>query len=220
MIGQGLKAHCPRCNMETPCLLRERVGQDGLKEFYLECSFCKKEVPWEELGQENIWHRKAQKAAQMGKVFFVVKGEPVPQGRPRFASVQGRFVHAYDPQKSVIYKNLIKWHIRQFQMEYPSIPELKSNIFLELKIFRPIPASFSKRKRQLIAEGMLFPNTKPDTDNYVKTVLDAANGMLFKDDSAVIGILARKYYSDNPRIEVMLCETKDNFLFGLSEIEI
>ena len=202
MIRQGIKIYCPHCKTDTHCVIKERKGQDEIKEMYVECLSCKKEVPWTELQQENQWYRKTQEAAQAGKVFVVVKGEPVPQGRPRFASVQGRFVHAYDPKKSVTYKNLIKWHIRQFQMQYPSVPELKENIFLELNVFRPIPASFTKKKRQLIADNKLFPNTKPDTDNYVKTVLDAANGMLFKDDSAVIGILARKYYSDAPRIEV------------------
>ena len=69
--------------------------------------------------------------------------------------------------------------------------------------------AFSKKKRQEIREGKLYPVTKPDTDNYVKTVLDAANEIAFKDDSAVIGILARKYYSDIPRIEVALFEVED-----------
>lgn len=33
-----------------------------------------------------------------------IPGEPVPQGRPRFAS-RGKFVSTYDPPKSKAYKN-------------------------------------------------------------------------------------------------------------------
>ena len=213
MIGQGLTAFCPRCGKEEPCVLRERVNDKGFNEYYLDCHLCYNKFTNSDIDQENKWYQKEQEMARENGIFLVVKGEPVPQGRPRFASVKGKFIHAYDPRESVNYKNLIKWHIRQFQTKYPNVPLLKENIFFELKVFRPIPASFSKKKRELIAQNKLFPNTKPDTDNYVKIVLDASNGMLFKDDSAVIGILARKYYSDNPRIEISLFEIQDeNFL--------
>lgn len=205
---------CPRCERVHNCVMRERDTADGFKEFYLECYLCKHRFVSPEIERENIWYRKEQEMAKRNGIYLVVKGEPVPQGRPRFASVQGRFIHAYDPRESVTYKNLIKWHIRRFQNQYPKVPLLTENIFMDLKIFRQIPTSFSKKKRELIKEGKLFPNTKPDTDNYVKTILDAANGMLFKDDSAVIGILARKYYSDTPRIEAAFyqVENLDNFV--------
>lgn len=209
MIGQGLKAVCPCCETLRPCIMRERKGKDGFKEYYLQCYICKHTFTNAELEQENEWYRKEQELAARDSVFLVVKGEPVPQGRPRFASVKGRFVHAYDPKDSVVYKNLIKWHIRQFQNQYPQVPVLQENIIFSLKIFRSMPASFSKKKRQMVKDGLLFPNMKPDTDNYVKTVLDACNGMLFRDDSAVIGIFARKYYSDAPRIEATFLEMKD-----------
>ncbi|MBF1326561.1 MAG: RusA family crossover junction endodeoxyribonuclease, partial [Megasphaera micronuciformis] len=41
-------------------------------------------------------------------------------------------------------------------------------------------------------------------DNYVKGVLDALNGTVLKDDSVVCEIFARKFYSERPRIEVVL----------------
>lgn len=41
------------------------------------------------------------------EIKFIVPGQPVPQGRPRFAR-RGNFVQTYDPQQSVDYKKLVK----------------------------------------------------------------------------------------------------------------
>lgn len=145
--------------------------------------------------------QKEQELAQRGIRHIVVPGEPVPQGRPRFR-IQGAFVKAYDPPKSASYKELIKWYTRTFLRRHPDLPELTENICAKIEVFRSIPESFSKKKKEAAENGLLLPNTKPDTDNYVKTVLDALNGLLFKDDSAVVQITAVKRYSANPRIEI------------------
>ena len=211
--GQGIRLFCKTCGKEQYFVVKDKRAEDGRRILYATCPVCSSEPDdvdvLEHLRLENEWYAKEQYFASHNGLFFVVEAEPVPQGRPRFASVAGRFVHAYDPPESVKYKNLLKWHIRAFQQKYPNVGMLQQNIFLELKIFRSIPKAFSKKKRQEIREGKLYPVTKPDTDNYVKTVLDAANEIAFKDDSAVIGILARKYYSDIPRIEVALFEVEN-----------
>jgi len=46
--------------------------------------------------------------------------------------------------------------------------------------------------------------TRPDLDNLVKTVLDAANGCLFFDDSQVFSLTARKVYAETGKIEITL----------------
>lgn len=43
---------------------------------------------------------------------IVIYGEPVPQGRPKFASFGGH-VHAYDPAKSKNYKQLVRFWVTQ-----------------------------------------------------------------------------------------------------------
>tara|TARA_Y100001963_G_C6653492_1_gene386880 strand:+ start:312 stop:737 length:426 start_codon:yes stop_codon:yes gene_type:complete len=43
---------------------------------------------------------------------------------------------------------------------------------------------------------------KPDIDNLSKFVLDAGNGLLWKDDSLVVHLMAYKRYSEIPRTEI------------------
>lgn len=50
------------------------------------------------------------------------------------------------------------------------------------------------------------PITRPDLDNYLKAILDAGNGIIWADDSVIIGISAWKHYSYEPRIELHFSE--------------
>lgn len=72
-------------------------------------------------------------------------------------------------------------------------------------IFRmPIPESWSKKKR---AEAIGKPvPVKPDIDNLVKGLFDAANGIVWKDDNQVVRCEAEKVYSDSPGITLEVTE--------------
>ena len=53
-----------------------------------------------------------------------------------------------------------------------------------------------------------FMGNGGDVDNYIKSVLDGCNGVLWKDDRLVIDVRCRKYKVDNAkleRIEVEVC---------------
>lgn len=137
-------------------------------------------------------------------VSITVHGEPVAQGRPRFAN-HGGFTTAYDPPQSAKYKSKIQKELQ------PLIANKKFKPFdgpcsLELRIYRSIPKSFSRKKQNAAANGEIRPTTRPDTDNYVKGILDALNGIVVKDDSQIVDIVAQKFYSDIPRIEVVVSE--------------
>lgn len=49
-----------------------------------------------------------------------------------------------------------------------------------------------------------YPSVKPDIDKLCRTVLDAATGRLFKDDSQVIVLNARKEYTPHIAAEGVL----------------
>lgn len=128
---------------------------------------------------------------------FEVLGEPISQGRPRASVINGK-VRMRDPKKSKEYKQYVKLAAAQHAPEQL----LDEPLHLIVKVFRPIPKSFSKKKTQEAITGVLRPITKPDTDNYLKGVKDALSGVIWRDDSIIVDTSVSKYYSDKPRIEV------------------
>lgn len=132
---------------------------------------------------------------------FTVYGEPVAQGRPKF-STAGGFPKAYDPAKSRHYKDYVRLAATEHA---PAVP-LEGPLGMVLTVYRSTPKSFSKRKAALAEDGKLTPTTKPDVDNYLKGVKDALKGVIWRDDSQVVEVYARKRYSARPRIEVKIKE--------------
>jgi Holliday junction resolvase RusA-like endonuclease len=133
----------------------------------------------------------------MNMIEFTVYGEPVAQGRPRATTIAGK-VRMYDPAKSRDYKDYIRLAASQ---EAPETP-LEGALLLVVDIYRPIPKSFSKKKTAQAEAGEIRPTTKPDVDNYIKTIKDALKNIMWRDDSQVVEVVARKWYSQKPRIEV------------------
>lgn len=131
---------------------------------------------------------------------FEVPGEPVPQGRPRFSRRCG-FITAYDPAKSRNYKEAVRFKVKE-QMRGKKI--IDSGCKATIDIYRSIPVSWSKKKRVEALNGKIRPVTKPDTDNYIKIILDSLNSIVYKDDNLILEITARKWYSDVPKILVKI----------------
>jgi Holliday junction resolvase RusA-like endonuclease len=130
---------------------------------------------------------------------LIVYGEPVGQGRPRFAR-HGRFIQTYDPAKSKSYKEYVKLCASQNKPETP----LEGPVSIHLDIYRPIPKSTSKKDRAQIAAGNLRPAKKPDIDNVYKAVTDALSGIWYHDDLQIVEMAAKKYYSEQPRVEISM----------------
>lgn len=131
------------------------------------------------------------------EINIVVPGQPQPQGRPKFAS-RGKFVTVYDPPKSKAYKKLVA----RYAMQHKPKELLEGELEVEILIFKQSLKSFSKKNAALAESGLLRPTTKPDADNYAKGPLDALKGIIWKDDGQVVDLIARKYYSSEPRIEI------------------
>lgn len=132
-------------------------------------------------------------------VRFSIPGAPVAKGRARI-STRGGFARAYTPQKTQRYEDLIRLAAGA-AME--SRPLMEGPLRATLTAFVPIPSSLSKAKKAAAIEGRLRPTTRPDLDNYVK-VIDALNGIVFKDDGQVASIVADKFYSERPRLELVV----------------
>jgi len=135
---------------------------------------------------------------------FTVYGEPVAQGRPRAAMIKGKAI-MYDPKPSRDFKRDIK----AVAQEHVPTRLLTGPLVMEIKIYRPIPKSFSKKKREQALAGQLRPITRPDLKNYVAGVEDALEKVIYENDSQIIEYGdTGKWYGDPPRVEVSIQEFK------------
>ena len=81
---------------------------------------------------------------------------------------------------------------------------LEGPISLRMTAYVPIPASIKGARRLDALAGILKPVTRPDLDNYLKAAQDACNGILFRDDNQITDLIARKRYSDRPRLTITI----------------
>lgn len=137
---------------------------------------------------------------------FTIPGEPCAKGRPRF-SRQGQFVRTYTPAKTVNYESLV---VLEFQSAGGKM--LEGMISMTVKAYYPIPKSASKKAHRQMATGEVRPTKKPDTDNVLKIVADALNGIAYKDDSQIVTSHIEKWYSDEPHMDVIIEEVRNESL--------
>lgn len=133
---------------------------------------------------------------------FVVSGQPVGKGRPRF-SKRGNYVHTYTPDKTKSYEG-------EVLMSYINVAGADKGfaagipVGMTVRLYYKIPKGVSKAKRQKMLNGEIRPLVKPDVDNVIKCLCDALNGIAWADDNQVANVWASKFYSDNPRAEISI----------------
>lgn len=127
--------------------------------------------------------------------------EPIQQARPR-ATRYGRSIRVYDPPKVSKYKKQLSQLAR---LQYNAEP-LDGMLAVDIKFYRRVQKSLSKIERSRRLSGVHRPIVKPDLDNYIKSTLDALNGILWTDDAHIVDLHAHKYYSDDPHIEITVTE--------------
>lgn len=133
---------------------------------------------------------------------FILNGQPIGKGRPRFAMKAGH-VQAYTPPKSKHYEKQIEkaYKMAGGQMFPDDVP-----VKITVRIALRIPASGSRKKHEAMRCGLIRPLTKPDTDNVIKSVMDGLNGVAYADDKQVTCVRAVKVYDDVPHITVTVDE--------------
>lgn len=137
----------------------------------------------------------------MKQIKFSIPGQPFGKQRPRVVS-RGTFSKAYTPKETVSYENLVKLMYSQ-AAKGKMFPD---DAMLDVRIisYYDIPKSTSKKKRKSMLEHKIRPTKKPDWDNIGKIVCDSLNLVAYHDDSAVVDAQVRKFYSDNPRVDVTI----------------
>lgn len=142
-------------------------------------------------------------------VKFTVYGEPKAKGRPRVSvrksgDGENTFARAYTPKATAVYENQVKMEYENQckNFRFPDDAMLDVRIFA----FYSIPKSTSKKKRQMMIAGNIRPVKKPDFDNIAKIICDSLNGIAYRDDAIIVDGMFRKYYSEQPRVEVSIRE--------------
>lgn len=138
----------------------------------------------------------------MESIVFKVPGKPQGKARARtgYNPKAGR-VTSHTPGNTVLYENYIKTCYMQstnvmFDRGEPLCVYITA-------CFEPTKST-SKKQRERMLNGEVLPTKKPDVDNIVKAVLDALNGLAYKDDTQVTRISANKMYGENAHIEVTI----------------
>ena len=133
--------------------------------------------------------------SDMEKVIFIVHGEPRGKGRPRFT----RSGHAYTDEKTKQYESLVRASYLKNGHKFTS--PVRVTIMAHFK-----PPKKSKKVVGDMLDGHILPTKKPDVDNIAKIILDGLNGVAWDDDTQVVDLSVGKYYSEEPRVAVMVEE--------------
>jgi Holliday junction resolvase RusA-like endonuclease len=114
---------------------------------------------------------------------FILHIDPVPASRPRFT----RSGHAYTAEPYRTFKDTLRELVAT---QMGNTPVFDGPLAVDLVIICPKPKTTK------------LSHPKPDVDNYAKAVLDAMNGIVFKDDSHVVGLHGRKRWGADGEIRV------------------
>lgn len=133
-------------------------------------------------------------------MIFEVLGEPRGKGRPRFT----RYGRTYTDDKTESYECLVRNAFRESDGKYSTEP-IKARITAVYGLnngdycLKGVNAS-GRRK----LSGETKPTKKPDCDNIAKIVLDALNGVAYRDDSQIYELTVVKVYGEIAKVIVEL----------------
>lgn len=135
----------------------------------------------------------------MEPLIFSVPGEVRGKGRPRIVKIGG-FSRMTADKATVSYESLVRLAAEQARGRRPPF-ECPLSVTLRARI---VPAtSASKKAQTAMLAGLQPPAKKPDLDNIIK-VLDALNGIAFKDDAQIVEIVALKVYAETAGLDVSI----------------
>lgn len=127
--------------------------------------------------------------------FIIITGQITGKGRPR---LNGNTGAVYTPRETKRYEELVAWCYKTqhggFFYDWP----VKVTIIAEYAV----PKGTPMLKREAMLAGNIKPTKKPDIDNIEKIVLDALNGIAYKDDKQVVKTDCIKKYAAESRLLV------------------
>lgn len=114
-----------------------------------------------------------------------------PHPRPRTSARGDIFYNPLDSYMKYFKRNVIQLMLN----EGINIEDKDGPVSIDIEIHKTPPISWSIKKRLNCIRGLIKPTTKPDNDNYEKTVFDIFNKVLYNDDGQVYSNKTEKFYS-------------------------
>ena len=127
-----------------------------------------------------------------------IPGFPIPQPRPRI-TVRGKHGVAYVPRGHAIHA----WRAAIREEMERCVAE-SGHMFPINGVGLRVRMEFYLRKPK--SNKARLPISRPDLDNLAKAVLDAGNGVIWRDDSQVTTLEASKRWHDKPGVWLMISE--------------
>lgn len=123
---------------------------------------------------------------------FVVVGEPVAKGRPKFG--RGK---VYTPRRTIIGEREMAEAAKAAGVQL-----LHTAVALHVRAYFKTPNHWSGVRMQHAENGEIRPTKRPDFDNIAKLAGDALNGICWDDDKQIATAAIEKFYSEFPRVEI------------------
>jgi Holliday junction resolvase RusA-like endonuclease len=143
-------------------------------------------------------------------VEITIPGEPHAQARPRARVIEAKgrsFVQMYEPSESRNWKAMAHEHMQQaFGVRHP----FAGAVELTVIAYFTCPRSKWRKREPRPAQ---WHTGKPDGDNVLKAVKDAAKGVLWLDDAQVAVATIRKIVAaqgEGPRILLRVRELAEH----------
>jgi Holliday junction resolvase RusA-like endonuclease len=143
---------------------------------------------------------------------IVIPIKPKAQARPRFTMTYSKRLgrhagRAYKSKAQRQYDDALVLWLKAYCRRH-EIKPLFNPFVLGVKVFVSPPKSWSKKKREAALRGNVGQSSKPDLSNYIKTIEDCGNGILWGDDSQVVRYTDEtgKYYGLPERWEIKIIE--------------
>lgn len=126
-----------------------------------------------------MWGHDAEEGAALNLSFFV-EGIPVTQGSKRIVQPKGQRARMIDVKSTKLkaWRACIGWKARIAHKGEP----VEGPVRLSLVFDMPRPKTPSNQ----------YP--RGDLDKYIRAALDAMTGVVYRDDSQVVRVLASKHY--------------------------
>jgi Holliday junction resolvase RusA-like endonuclease len=126
-------------------------------------------------------------------VSITLAGAPRGKGRPRFGNG-----HTFTPAATRSYEAALRFAAQQAM---GSRTPLVGPLTLVMEARMPVPASWSRTKKEAALAGKYPATNKPDCDNILKSI-DSLNQIVFVDDKQIVRATVNKRYSAHPGLTI------------------